>query len=79
MAQSPSPEIVFAAADPAFLARIRIDMLRFARLQLGHDDEAEDAVQEALAGALKNAANFRGFPHLPPEDWLIAPRNGGAR
>lgn len=70
MAQSPSPEIVFAAADPAFLARIRIDMLRFARLQLGHDDEAEDAVQEALAGALKNAANFRGEAAL--KTWIIA-------
>lgn len=70
MAQSRSPEIVFAAADPAFLARIRIDMLRFARLQLGHDDEAEDAVQEALAGALKNAANFRGEAAL--KTWIIA-------
>ena len=27
----------------------------------------------------QNFLNFRGFPHLPPEDWLIAPRNGGAR
>lgn len=24
-----------------------------------------------------NFVNFRGFPHLPPEDWLIAPRAGG--
>lgn len=25
-----------------------------------------------------NFLNFRGFPHLPPEDWLIAPKaNGG--
>lgn len=23
-----------------------------------------------------NYANFRGFPHLPPEDWLIAPQVG---
>ena len=28
----------------------------------------------------QNFLNFRGFPHLPPEDWLIAPRtNGGGR
>ncbi|MBV0891941.1 DUF2163 domain-containing protein [Paracoccus sp. Z118] len=26
-----------------------------------------------------NFLNFRGFPHLPPEDWLISPQNGGAR
>lgn len=70
MEQFASPEIAFAAADPAFLARVRIDMLRFARLQLGHDDEAEDAVQEALAGALKNAANFRGEAAL--KTWIIA-------
>jgi RNA polymerase sigma-70 factor (ECF subfamily) len=70
MDQFASPEIAFAAADPAFLARVRIDMLRFARLQLGHDDEAEDAVQEALAGALKNAANFRGEAAL--KTWIIA-------
>lgn len=60
----------FAAADPAFLARVRDDMLRFARLQLGSDDEAEDAVQEALAGAFKNASNFRGEAAL--RTWIIA-------
>lgn len=28
----------------------------------------------------QNFLNFRGFPHLPPEDWLIAPQaNGGSR
>ena len=27
----------------------------------------------------QNFLNFRGFPHLPPEDWLIAPQNGGVR
>ena len=24
-----------------------------------------------------NFLNFRGFPHLPPEDWLMAPQAGG--
>lgn len=70
MTQAARPHIAFAAADPAFLARIRVDMLKFARLQLGHDDEAEDAVQEALAGALKNAASFRGEAAL--KTWVIA-------
>jgi len=59
-----------AGATPAFLARTREEMLRFARLQLGNDDEAEDAVQEALAGALRNAADFRGDAAL--KTWIIA-------
>lgn len=70
MDQIARPGTEFADADPAFLARVREDMLRFARLQLGSDDEAEDAVQEALAGALKNAANFRGEAAL--KTWIIA-------
>lgn len=60
----------FSDADPGFLSRTRVEMLRFARLQLGNDDEAEDAVQEALAGASKNAANFRGEAAL--KTWIIA-------
>ena len=47
-------------ADPAFLESLRAQMLRFARLQLGDDDQAEDAVQEALIGALKNQQAFAG-------------------
>lgn len=56
--------------DPVFLGKIREDMLRFARLQLGDDDEAEDAVQEAMAGALRNATSFRGEAAL--KTWIIA-------
>ncbi|WP_160153682.1 RNA polymerase factor sigma-70 [Microbulbifer sp. ALW1] len=44
--------------DPQFLAELRAQMLKFARLQLRDDDQAEDAVQEALAGALKNIESF---------------------
>lgn len=58
------------AWDPAFIETVRGDMLRFARLQLGNDDEAEDAVQEALAGALKNSGDFRGDAAL--KTWIIA-------
>jgi RNA polymerase sigma-70 factor (ECF subfamily) len=64
------PGTGLADADPVFLARVREDMLRFARLQLGSDDEVEDAVQEALAGALKNATSFRGEAAL--KTWIIA-------
>lgn len=70
MEQFAKPAMDFADADPAFIARVREDMLRFARLQLGTDDEAEDAVQEALAGALRNAASFRGEAAL--KTWIIA-------
>jgi RNA polymerase sigma-70 factor (ECF subfamily) len=46
--------------DPAYLETLRAQMLRFARLQLGQDDAAEDAVQEALVGALRDAGAFGG-------------------
>lgn len=70
MDQLRRPAMDFAHTDPGFLARIRVEMLRFARLQLGNDDEAEDAVQEALAGASRNAASFRGEAAL--KTWIIA-------
>ena len=44
--------------DPKFLADLRQMMLKFARLQLSDEALAEDAVQEALIGALKNAGKF---------------------
>ena len=64
----------FAAYGPAiddqFIGRIRAEMLHFARLQLGNDTEAEDAVQDALVGAIKNARSFRGQAAL--KTWIIA-------
>lgn len=45
-------------ADPVFLGDLRAKMLAYAKLQLPDMDLAEDAVQEALAGALKNAGSF---------------------
>lgn len=44
--------------DPAFLAQLRAQMLKFAQIQLGDPYQAEDAVQEALVGALKNVGSF---------------------
>jgi RNA polymerase sigma-70 factor (ECF subfamily) len=64
------PHPGFAHVDAGFMARVRADMLRFACSQLGNDDEAEDAVQEALAGALRNGASFRGEAAL--RTWIIA-------
>lgn len=57
-------------ADPEYVAEIRLDMLRFAQMQLGSDSEAEDVVQEALAAAVRNAATFRSATSL--KTWIIA-------
>jgi RNA polymerase sigma-70 factor (ECF subfamily) len=46
--------------DPAYLAQLRRDLLRFARLQLRDGASAEDAVQEALAAAWTQADRFAG-------------------
>jgi RNA polymerase sigma-70 factor (ECF subfamily) len=56
--------------DPELLKALRSQMLKFAHLQLGDEQSAEDAVQEALIGALKNAAAFRG--HAALKTWVFA-------
>lgn len=43
-----------------YLEKIRPKMLTFVTMQLGDEHVAEDVVQEALLGALKNADSFRG-------------------
>ena len=57
-------------ADAAFLEDIRRQMIKFATLQLGDAHQAEDAVQEALIGALKNARSFGGRAAL--KTWIFA-------
>jgi RNA polymerase sigma-70 factor (ECF subfamily) len=47
-------------ADATYMAELRQRMLKFASLQLADPGFAEDAVQEALAGALRNADAFAG-------------------
>lgn len=49
---------------------LRIDMLRFAKLQLRHDDTAEDLVQEAIEAALRKSASFTGQSSL--KTWVFA-------
>lgn len=56
--------------DPAFLKELRTQMLKFATLQLRDESLAEDAVQEALIGALKNAASFNRRSAL--KTWVFA-------
>lgn len=57
-------------ADSAFLNDLRRQMLKFATLQLSDSHLAEDAVQEALIGALKNAKSFAGRAAL--KTWVFA-------
>jgi RNA polymerase sigma-70 factor (TIGR02943 family) len=56
--------------DSQFLADLRRQMLKFATLQLADHHLAEDAVQEALAGALQNARAFGGRAAL--KTWVFA-------
>ena len=57
-------------SDPKFLAELRVLMLKFAKLQLSDESLAEDAVQDALIGALKNAGNFKRRAAL--KTWVFA-------
>lgn len=57
-------------ADPAYLEDLRRQMLRFATLQLSDGHQAEDAVQEALIGAMKNARSFGGRAAF--KTWVFA-------
>lgn len=53
--ESENPSLL---TDPEFLTSLRRQMLKFATLQLSDSNLAEDAVQEALIGALRNAGSF---------------------
>ncbi|MBI2566587.1 MAG: RNA polymerase factor sigma-70 [Candidatus Schekmanbacteria bacterium] len=59
-----------ALQDGPFIEDLRRQMIKFATLQLGNPHWAEDAVQEALAGAYKNAGAFRG--HAALKTWVFA-------
>ncbi len=56
--------------DTEFLEALRRQMHKFATLQLSDSHLAEDAVQEALMGALKNAKSFTGRSAL--KTWVFA-------
>lgn len=56
----PESENISLLTDADFLENLRRQMLKFATLQLSNSHLAEDTVQEALIGALKNASSFSG-------------------
>lgn len=57
-------------ADTQTLESIRLQMLKFATAQLQDSHTAEDAVQEALLAALKNANTFKGQSAF--KTWMFA-------
>lgn len=56
--------------DTQELQTLRRNMHRFATLQLGDAQQAEDAVQEALLGAFKNQQSYAGKASL--KTWVFA-------
>jgi RNA polymerase sigma-70 factor (ECF subfamily) len=56
--------------DPEFLTSLRRDMLRFAEIQLRDKAQAEDAVQEALTGALLGREKFASRASL--RTWVLS-------
>lgn len=56
--------------DPEFLTALRRDMLRFADMQLRNQAQAEDAVQEALTGALSGREKFASRSSL--RTWVLS-------
>lgn len=56
--------------DESYLAELRRQMLKFADLQLSDHGLAEDAVHEALLGALRNADSFAGAAAF--KTWVFA-------
>ena len=65
---TPSPG--HCLSDSAYLADLRQQMLKFATLQLRDNAAAEDAVQDALIGAMKNADKFAGKAAF--KSWVFA-------
>lgn len=57
-------------SDPSFINSVRKQMVQFATLQLNDYQLAEDVVQDALIGAYKNSAQFRGQSAF--KSWLFA-------
>lgn len=56
--------------DAAYLKTLQGQLLKFAQVQLSDYQLAEDAVQEALIGAMKNAKSFNGRSAF--KTWVFA-------
>ncbi len=62
-------DVASQLADPALLAALRRDMLRFARLHLRDSALAEDAVQESIEAALVGVGRYAGQASL--KTWVF--------
>jgi len=69
MTEPPSNSISLLE-DTGFIEALRLQMVKFAALQLSDSHLAEDAVQEALIGAMKNVRSFSGRAAL--KTWVFA-------
>src|SRR5471030_303809 len=69
MPRDAKPDVEPYWLDEKLLSRVRRDMLRFSLQHLSDRGLAEDAVQEALAGAIKSAHAFRGQAAL--KTWVF--------
>ena len=54
--------------DEADLVALQSDLLRFARIQTGNAETAEDLAQETLLAALRHRGQFQGRAQL--KTWL---------
>ena len=52
--------------DEADLVALQSDLLRFARIQTGNAETAEDLAQETLLAALRHREQFQGAPSSKP-------------
>lgn len=68
MLNQPLPELHHIS--PQQIEEIRLQMVKFAMLQLKDPDLAEDVVQDALVNAYKNANAFKGKSAL--KTWIFA-------
>lgn len=70
MSAGAHPSFKVQIDDPLFLEEVRRQMIHFAMQQLGDRSSAEDAVQDALVGALRNRGSFEGRAAL--KSWMFA-------
>lgn len=59
-----------AGISAEMLTALRIDMMRFAQLQLRNTETAEDLVQESIEAALRHSSSFAGQSTL--KTWVFA-------
>ncbi len=66
----PNEDLASVFNDENYVKSLQATLLQFARMQLSDHQLAEDAVQEALIGAMKNAQSFHGRAAF--KTWVFA-------